>query len=67
MAVFMDGIQLPQRYRATKRRQFTFSPLVSRNSWYSFNRPWKDERSTSEPPSGFEHETTGLGIQRLNC
>ena len=26
---------------------------------------WKTD-STLEPPSGFEHETLGLGIQRLN-
>ena len=25
MALFMDGVQLPQGYRATTRRQFTFS------------------------------------------
>ena len=29
---------------ATSRRQFTFYHSVSRNSWYSFYRPWKDER-----------------------
>ena len=26
------------------KRQFTFYHLVSRNSWYSFDRPWNDER-----------------------
>ena len=30
--------------RATMRRQFTFYHSVPRNSWYSFNRPRKDER-----------------------
>ena len=29
---------------ATSRRQFTFYHSVPRNSWYSFYRPWKDER-----------------------
>ena len=32
---------------------------------WSISEGWKDE-STLEPPSGFEHKTTGLGIQRLN-
>ena len=40
----MDGVQLPQGYRATTRRQFTFYQQVPRNSWYSFDRPRKDER-----------------------
>ena len=39
----------------TSRRQFTFYRSVSRNSWYSFYRPWKDERLSQ--PSGFEHGT----------
>ena len=29
---------------ATSRRQFTFYHSIPRNSWYSFYRPWKDER-----------------------
>ena len=29
---------------ATSRRQFTFYHSVPSNSWYSFYRPWKDER-----------------------
>ena len=29
---------------ATSRRQFTFYHSVPRNSWYSFYRPWKDDR-----------------------
>ena len=40
----MDGVQLPQGYTATLRRQFTFYHSVPRNSWYSFYRPRKDER-----------------------
>ena len=34
--LFMDGVQLPQSYRATSRRQFTFYHQVPRESWYSF-------------------------------
>ena len=41
---FVDGVQLPQGYGATTGRQFTFYQHVPRNSWYSFDRPWKDER-----------------------
>ena len=41
---FMDGVQLSQGYRATMGRQFTFYHVVLRNSWYSFDRPRKDER-----------------------
>ena len=41
---FVDGVQLPQGYSATTGRQFTFYQHVPRNSWYSFDRPWKDER-----------------------
>ena len=44
MALFMDGVQLPQGYRATTRRQFIFHHEVPRNSWYSFDRPRKDEK-----------------------
>ena len=39
----MDDVQLPQGYRATVRRQFTFYYYVFRNSWYSFNRPRRGE------------------------
>ena len=42
--LFMDGVQLPQDYRATTRRKFTFYHKVPRNSWYSFDQPWKNER-----------------------
>ena len=37
----MDGVYLPQDYRASNRKQFTFYP---RYSWCSFDRPGKDER-----------------------
>ena len=36
----MDGVQLPQGYRGTMRRQFTFYYQVPRNSWYSFDQTW---------------------------
>ena len=42
MALFLDGVQLPQA-TVTSRRQFTFYHSVPRNSWYSFYRPRKDE------------------------
>ena len=58
----MDGVQLPQGYRAT-------SSLLSSQKFLvlilSTSERWKGE-STLEPPSGFEHGTPGLGIQRLN-
>ena len=34
----MNGVQLPQGYRATSRRQFTFYHQISGKSWYSFDR-----------------------------
>ena len=44
VAPFYRWVQLCQGYRATMRRQFTFYHSVPRSSWYSFNRPRKDER-----------------------
>ena len=41
---FVDGVQLSQGYKATTRRQFTFYHWLPRNSWYSYDRPRKDER-----------------------
>ena len=41
--LFMNGVQLPQGYRATTRKQFTFDLEVPRYSWYSFDRPPTDE------------------------
>ena len=35
-SLFMDGVQLPQGYRATIRKQFTFYHEVPRYSWCSF-------------------------------
>ena len=64
----MDGLQLPQGYRATLRRQFTFY-LLSSQKFLALILPtlegWKAE-STLEFASGFEHGTPGLGIQHLN-
>ena len=40
----MDQVQLPQGYRAIMERQFTFYCEVLRRTWYSIDRPWKDER-----------------------
>ena len=45
-SLFMDRVQLPKVYRATARRQFTFYHSISRNSWYLFDQPWKDEKLT---------------------
>ena len=64
----MDGLQLPQGYRATSRRKFTFY-LLSSQKFLALILPtlegWKAE-STLELASGFEHGTPGLGIQHLN-
>ena len=40
----MDGVQLSHGYRATTRRQSTFYHSVKRVTWYSLNRPQKNER-----------------------
>ena len=41
--LFMDEIQPPQGCRVTMRRQVSFYYKVPRNSWYSIDRPRKDE------------------------
>ena len=68
MATFMDGVQLPQGYRATTRRKFTFYNLSSQKLlvliWLT-SKGWKVEL-TLEPPGCFKHGTPGLGIQHLN-
>ena len=56
--LLMDVLQLLQGHRATTRRQFTFCHYIPRNSWYSFNRPQKDER-LSRPWSHQEVLNTG--------
>ena len=52
----MDGVQLPQGFWISQK----LLVLI-----LSTSEGWKTE-STLEPPSGFEHGTTGLRIQRLN-
>ena len=67
MALFMDGVQLPQGWSHFEEVVY-FLPLSSQKSLVlilSTSEGWKAE-STLEPPSGFEHGTPGLGIQRLN-
>ena len=69
----MDGVQLPQSYRATTKRQFIFYHSVPRSSWYLFYRAKKD--SVSQPWSHRvdlgatdvykEHETVVLSTP--NC
>ena len=67
MAVFMDGVQLPQGLSQHEEAVY-FLPL---SSWkflvliLSIPEGWSAE-STLVPPSGFEQETPGLGIQLLN-
>ena len=53
--------------RATLRRQFTFHQRSQKFLVLilSTSEGWKTE-SNLKPPSGFEHGTPGLGIQRLN-
>ena len=63
----MDEVQLFQSYRATSRRQFIL-PLSPQKIMVFISltsEGWK-AKLTLEPPSGFEHGTPGLGIQRLN-
>ena len=63
----MDGVQLPQGLSLYEEPDY-FLPLSSRKFMVlilSTSEGWKAE-STLESPSGFEHGTPGLGIQRLN-
>ena len=63
----MDGVQLPQGYSHFREAVY-FLPFSSQKSLVlilSTSEGWKAE-STLESPSGFEHETPGLGIQGLN-
>ena len=64
---FMDGVQLPQGYNHVEEAVY-FLPFSSQKFVVlilSTSERWKAE-STLEPPSGFEHGTFGLGIQRLD-
>ena len=63
----MDGVQLSQGYSHFEEAVY-FLPFSSQKFLLiilSTSEGWKAE-STLEPPSGFEQETPGLGIQRLN-
>ena len=63
----MDGVQLPQGYSYFEEAVY-FLPFSSQKVLVlilSTLEGWKAE-STLEPPSGFEHGTLGLVIQRLN-
>ena len=62
----MNGVQLPQRYSHFAEAVY-FLPFSSQKFLVlilSTSEGWKAEL-TLEPPSGFEHGTPGLGIQRL--
>ena len=63
----MDEVQLSQGYshfeEAVYFLPFNFQKFLVRI--LPTSEGWKAE-STLEPPSGFEHGTSGLGIQRLN-
>ena len=63
----MDEIQLPQSWSHFEEA-VCFLPLRSQKFQVlilSTSKGWKTEL-TLEPPSNFEHETPGLGIQPLN-
>ena len=63
----MDGVQLSQGYSHFEEAVY-FLPFSSQNVLVLIlltSEGWKAE-STLEPPSGFEHETPGLVIQRVN-
>ena len=63
----MDGVQLPQGY--SHFEETVYFLLFSSQKFLVLillaSEGWKAE-STLEPPSGFEHGSPGLGIQRLN-
>ena len=63
----MCGVQLPQGESHFEEAVY-FLPLTSQNFLVltlSTSEGWKAE-STLDPPSGFEHGTSGLGIQPLD-
>ena len=45
----MDGVQLPQDYGTTSRRQITFYHQVPRNRWYSFYQSSQEDERLSQP------------------
>ena len=63
----MDGIQLPPGYSHFEEAVYflTFTSQKFQVIILSTLGGWKAE-STLEAPSGFEHGTPGLGIQRLD-
>ena len=63
----MDGVQLPQGYGHFEEAVY-FLPFSSQKFLaliLSTTEGWK-AKSALEPPSGFEHGTPELEIQRLN-
>ena len=63
----MDRVQLPQGHSHFEEAVY-FLPFSSQKFLVLIlltSKGWKAE-STLEPPKGFEHESPGLGIQRLN-
>ena len=65
--LFMNGVQLPQGYRTTSRRPFTFHHQVPRKSWKDLGKAESTLEASSRPWRHPEARgTPGLGIQRLN-
>ena len=61
----MDGIQLPQGWNHFEKAVFTFKfPEIPGIHFIDLKR-MKDWVNL-EPPSGFKHGTSGLGIQCLD-
>ena len=65
--LFMDGVQLRQDQSHSEETVY-FLPLSSQKFLVLIlsTSEGRKAESTLEPPSGFEHETPGMGIQRLN-
>ena len=68
------SFKLSQDYIATTIRQFTFYHSVLRSSWYSFNRPQKDERPSWSwsflvvlNPGPLDWESSALTTRPLLC
>ena len=65
--LFIDGVQLPQGWSHFKEAIYflALSPQKFLVLILSSSKGWKAELALVLP-SGFEHETPGLGIQRFN-